>query len=90
LKKEGLRKGEFRCLNNPSDDSELILPNVNQVDVRLQYSLEPLTKQALLFTFDVFNLFNTSTPLAVDILDSSRVTQRQNPLSLQLGVRYNY
>ena len=77
-------------LNDPSDDVELILPNVNQVDVRLQYSLEPLTKQALLFTFDVFNLFNASTPLAVDAFDPSLVTQRQDPLSLQLGVRYNY
>jgi hypothetical protein len=80
-------------LNSVSDDFELILPDVNRLDLRAQYSLAPLTGQKMIFLLDVFNVFNRSTPLAVSQDDDEffgSVTARQNPVTIQLGIRYIY
>jgi hypothetical protein len=80
-------------LNSVADDFELVLPDVNRLDLRAQYSLAPLTGQKMIFLLDVFNVFNRSTPLAVSQVDDEffgTVLARQNPVTIQLGIRYIY
>jgi hypothetical protein len=80
-------------LNSVEDDFELVLPDVNRLDLRAQYSLAPLTGQKMIFLLDVFNVFNRSTPLAVSQSNDEffgQVVARQNPITVQLGIRYIY
>jgi hypothetical protein len=80
-------------LNDPNDDFELVLPDVNQLDIRAQYSLAPLTGQKMIFLLDVFNVFSRTTPLAVSTVDDEffgEVVARQAPITVQLGIRYIY
>jgi hypothetical protein len=79
--------------NDPSQWSELRLPDQIQVDVRLGYDFHALIGQHLILMADLFNLFNLS---AVDGLDTSNsstfatVTSRQRPFRFEIGVRYVY
>jgi hypothetical protein len=79
--------------DDPSDDFELKLPDVSRLDLRAQYNLAPLTGQKMALIADVFNVFNTATPVAVNQTDGDlfgTVTARQTPLRVQLGIRYIY
>jgi hypothetical protein len=80
-------------LNDPDDDFQLVLPDLNRVDLRAQYSLAPLTGQKMIFLLDVFNVLNRVTPTAVSTIDNENfglVAARQNPITIQLGIRYIY
>jgi outer membrane receptor protein involved in Fe transport len=79
--------------NDVSDDFALQLPDLNQVDIRAQYSLGPLTGQNMSILVDIFNVFNRRTVTSVNQADDGTfgtVNGRQSPLQIQLGIRYVY
>jgi hypothetical protein len=80
-------------LNDPTDDFVLQLPDINQIDIRGQYSLAPITGQNMIFIVDIFNVLNRRTPTAINQSEDGSfgvVEGRQFPTQIQLGIRYIY
>jgi hypothetical protein len=83
--------------NDPQQVSEFRTPDILTVNARVAYDFEELTGQKFTLIADVFNLFNTATPTALLRDDSTslpnnfgQVSSRQQPLRVQLGLRYQY
>ncbi len=85
-------------VNDPSDDTELRMPDLVELALKLDYNLARLTGINLDAIAEVFNLLNTNTPTRVEDrnLGEDAPVQfgdpidRQDPLRVRLGVRYRY
>jgi hypothetical protein len=82
--------------NNPQQVAEFRIPDSMTVNMRVAYDFSELTGQKFTLIADAFNLFNTATPTALlrdDVVGTNtfgQVSSRQQPLRLQLGLRYQY
>lgn len=83
--------------NDPKQITEFRLPDTLTVSARAAYDFSELTGQKISLIVDGFNLFNTATATNVrrdDGLSNPNnfglVSSRQQPLRVQLGVRYQY
>ncbi|HEX8818409.1 MAG TPA: hypothetical protein VF794_00670, partial [Archangium sp.] len=83
--------------NDPTQISEFRLPDVLTVNARVSYDFQELTGQKFTLIADGFNLFNMSAATALRTTDTlttpntfGQVTSRQQPLRVQLGLRYQY
>ncbi|OJH38664.1 TonB-dependent receptor [Cystobacter ferrugineus] len=82
--------------NDPTQIAEFRLPDIITANARVSYDFSELTGQKFAVIADVFNVFNFGTPTAVetvDIVGSNNfglATSRQQPLRVQLAVRYQY
>lgn len=80
-------------LNDPSDDVELRLPDLTQLNLRLTYDLEKVIGQSLEVSFDVENALNLRTVTAVDQREGATFGHPlayQKPFSGQVVVTYSY
>jgi outer membrane receptor protein involved in Fe transport len=80
-------------LNDPSDDVELRLPDLTQLNLRITYDLARVIGQKLELAFNVENALNLRTITAVDTREGSTFGHPlayQNPLSGQLVATYSY
>lgn len=77
---------------------ELRYPDTFTLNARITWQLQELTGQKLDLIFEAFNLLNARTPVAYETrnLPSGGATQfgdvtdKLNPLNVQLGLRYRY
>jgi hypothetical protein len=83
--------------NDPTQISEFRLPDVLTVNARVSYDFAELTGQKFTLMLDGFNVFNMAAPTALRTTDTlttpntfGQVTARQQPLRVQLGLRYQY
>jgi hypothetical protein len=75
------------------DVGEFRLPNVHSVDTRVSYALR-FNRAAIHFDWDVFNVFNSATPLQRDLNVNSatfnQVREIMNPRIMRLGARITF
>jgi len=87
----GLNQGPVLILALPRGSNRL--PSRNVLDVRLEKEF-PIKQGHLLFTVDVYNLFNTGYPLRVqDVFGSSVFGQPvffSRPREARIGIRYSF
>lgn len=83
--------------NDPTQISEFRLPDTLLVNARVSYDFSELTGQKITLIADGFNLFNVATATALrgdDVVATPNtfglVSARQQPLRVQLGLRYQY
>jgi hypothetical protein len=80
--------------NDPSSIAELRNPAFTQLDLKLIVDLvRPSTQQSLNLVVDVFNAFDSRTPLSfvsTDLPTFGQITGRQDPLRVQVGMTYTY
>ena len=79
--------------NSPNQVSEFRLPDTFTINVRASYDFYELSRQHIILIADLFNLFNLSTPTAIenrDLPTFGAVAARQQPFRFQLGLRYMY
>ena len=79
--------------NQHSAVSELRWPDYLNLDARAQYDLADLIHQHVVVILDVFNVFDLQNASRVEVADVKGfglVTRRQDPLRIQLGIRYVY
>jgi hypothetical protein len=83
--------------NDPSQIAEFRLPDVLTVNARVSYDFAELTGQKFTLIADGFNLFNMAAATALRTTENAsspsligQATARQQPLRLQLGLRYQY
>jgi hypothetical protein len=77
--------------NDGTTISEFRVPDVLTVDVRAQYDFQRLIGHHLYAILDVFNVLNLTAATDVQSVDGpnfGRVTARQMPFQLRLGIRY--
>ena len=80
-------------LNDPSDDIELRLPDLTQLNLRITYDLAKVIGQKLEVAFDVENALNLRTVTAVEQREGATFGHPltyQKPLSGQVVVTYSY
>ncbi len=83
--------------NDPSQIAEFRLPDVLTVNARVSYDFAELTGQKFTLIADGFNLFNLAAATGVRSIETvttpslvGQVSARQQPLRVQLGLRYQY
>jgi len=83
--------------NDPTQIAEFRLPDVLTVNARLSYDFAELTGQKITLIADGFNLFNMAAATALRTTENTpgpslvgQATARQQPLRVQLGLRYQY
>jgi hypothetical protein len=80
-------------VNDPSDDRELRLPDVQDVNAQLRLNWQPLIKQRLETFVDVLNVLAVRTTTDVgqnDGQDFGVSRARQAPFRIRLGLTYRY
>jgi Carboxypeptidase regulatory-like domain len=80
-------------INDPNDDRELRLPDLQSVNAQLSFNLLPLISQNIEAYVDVLNVLGLRTVTEVaenDNTDFGVVRGRQEPLRVRLGFRYKY
>ena len=80
-------------LNDPSDDIELRLPDLTQLNLRITYDLAKILDQKLEVSFDVENALNLRTVTSVEQFEGATFGHPltyQKPLSGQVVVTYSY
>jgi hypothetical protein len=80
-------------LNDPSDDIELRLPDLTQLNLRITYDLAKIIGQKLEVALDVENALNLRTVTAVEQREGATFGHPltyQKPLSGQVVVTYSY
>jgi carboxypeptidase family protein/TonB-dependent receptor-like protein len=80
--------------NDPGGIAELRNPPFTQLDLKLIYDIvRPSTQQRLDLVVDVFNAFDTRTPISyitTDLPTFAQISGRQDPLRVQVGLTYTY
>jgi hypothetical protein len=80
--------------NDPNGISELRTPAFTQLDLKMVANLLPgSTDQTLNLVLDVFNTLDQRSPtgfIATDLPTFGQITNRQDPLRIQLGLTYTY
>ncbi|WNG16844.1 carboxypeptidase regulatory-like domain-containing protein [Cystobacter fuscus] len=83
--------------NDRTQLAELRLPDTITVNARVSYDFSQLTGQKFALIVDAFNVLNLGAPTAITTTDTvgavnnfGLVTSRQQPLRVQLGLRYQY
>jgi hypothetical protein len=79
--------------NDPRAITELRLPAVLQLNLRVSWDLEPILHQHVILIGDFFNLFDSSAATGLegsDLPTYGAVLTRQPPFRFQLGARYSY
>jgi hypothetical protein len=80
-------------LNNPDDDRELRLPDVQRLNIKLNASLKPLTGSDIDVYVDILNILNMRVATAVTTDDGPNfgaVRTLTNPMLFRIGGRYRY
>ena len=80
-------------LNDPADDRDLRLPDIQNLNVQFRADLAPLLKQNFEFYFDVMNILALRTTTTFVDQDGPRFGQPQDRMgstSVRLGFRYRY
>jgi hypothetical protein len=80
-------------LNDPGDDRELRLPDIQDFNAQIRANLFPLIGQKLDFYVDVLNVLALRTPTAYGQEDGRNfgiMTSRMAPFRIRLGVNYKY
>ena len=80
-------------INDPNDDRELRLPDLQDVNVQLRVNLLPLIGQRLDLYVDILNVLNLRTTTQVgqeDGRDFDVLRARMEPFRIRLGVNYRY
>ena len=80
-------------LNDPSDDRELRLPDIQRFNVKVQANLEPLLGIKLEPFVDFLNILNLRTVTQVvteDGMTFGAPRKLSNPMLLRIGARYRY
>ena len=80
-------------LNDPADDRQLRLPDVQSVNAQLSLDLQPLLKVRLETFIDVLNVLALRTTTSVGEIsgqDFGVTRDREPPFRFRLGMRYRY
>ncbi|HEY0711143.1 MAG TPA: hypothetical protein VGF45_00595, partial [Polyangia bacterium] len=79
-------------INDPADDRQLRLPDIQDFNVQVRASMMPLLGKALDFYVDVLNVLGLRTPTAISQEDRTfgTVTGRMEPFRIRLGLNYKY
>jgi hypothetical protein len=82
------------AVNDPHTTAAFRLPDIIQLDVRVSYDAYELLHQHVIVIADLFNIFNTLTPTAIETRDialyGAANSFRTQPFHVQLGLRYSY
>jgi hypothetical protein len=80
-------------VNDPADDRELRLPDIQRLNIKVQANLKPLIGHNLEPYIDFLNILNLRTTTAV-ITESGpnfgAPRSRMSPMLLRIGARYRY
>jgi hypothetical protein len=79
--------------NDPTDDRNLVLPDMFRLNLKVVVNFRPLTGQNLEAYVDVLNLLNTRTVTAVNVEEGPAYNTPKtlaSPMLLRLGARYKY
>jgi hypothetical protein len=80
-------------INDPTDDRELRLPDLQDFNVQVRLNLFPLLGERLDFYVDVLNALALRTPNNIgqeDGRDFGVIRGRQGPFRIRLGLNYRY
>jgi hypothetical protein len=89
-------------ISNDANDAqswrEARLPDLTQFDLHLSYSVQQVAGTRMMLIFDVFNLLNARTPVALEARNLPSTapvlfgdpTNLQQPLSVRVGARFVY
>jgi hypothetical protein len=80
-------------INDPTDDRELRLPDIQSFNIQLRANLRPILKTDLELWSDIQNLLALRTTTSVVTEDGPRFGQpdgRMGPMLIRLGFRYRY
>ena len=80
-------------LNDPGDDRQLRLPDLQNLNLQTRLNLLPLIGQRLELYVDVLNILALRTPTGIEDQDGiafGRTTGRQGPFRIRLGLNYKY
>ena len=80
-------------LNDPADDRDLRLPDVQRLNMQLRANLKPLTGVSLEVYADFLNVLSLRTVTGVvtqDGPDFGQPSDRMDPFRTRLGMRYRY
>jgi hypothetical protein len=80
-------------INDPNDDRELRLPDLQDFNAQVRLNLKPLIGQALDFYVDILNVLALRTTTGYgeeDGRDFGVVRNRQGPFRIRLGLNYRY
>ncbi len=80
-------------INDPSDDRELRLPDVQDMAVQVRVNLRPLIGHRLEFFADILNVLALRTITSVQEQDGpqfGQLTGRMSPFRVRLGASYKY
>jgi Carboxypeptidase regulatory-like domain/TonB-dependent Receptor Plug Domain len=80
--------------NDPNGIAELRNAALTQLDLKMILNLmRPSTQQSLNLVADIFNVFDSRTPIGfvnTDLPTYGQITARQDPLRMQVGLTYTY
>ena len=80
-------------INDPTDDRELRLPDLQDFNAQMRLNMKPLIGQALDFYVDILNVLALRTTTGYgqeDGRDFGVVRNRQGPFRIRLGLNYRY
>jgi hypothetical protein len=79
-------------LNNPDDDRELRMPDMQDFNLQVRANLLPFTGQQIDFYVDILNVLGlrTVTGYSQDDRNFGTITDRMDPFRIRLGVNYKY
>ena len=80
-------------LNDPSDDRELRLPDIQQLNLQLRVFLKPLVKVDLESFMDIVNVLAVRTTTNVTNTEGPNfglTSARMDPFRMRLGLRFRY
>jgi hypothetical protein len=80
-------------INDPNDDRELRLPDLQDFNAQVRLNMKPLIGQALDLYIDILNVLALRTPTSYgeeDGRDFGVVDGRQGPFRIRFGLNYKY
>jgi hypothetical protein len=79
-------------LNNPDDDRELRMPDMQDFNMQIRANLMPFLGQAVDFYVDILNVLNLRTVTKYNNEDRAfgQITGRMDPFRIRLGINVKY